>query len=74
MRLLRRHIRRTEERAVGGLSHQIIVADIEDLADVGVVQGGDGARFLLKPCAALGPQALDGDQAMPPAPMGARIS
>ena len=44
--------------------HQVIRTDVVDLADVRMIQRGDGASFLLKPRAMLALEPLDGDDAI----------
>src|SRR5271169_2178179 len=46
------------------LEHQIIGSDVVDLADVGMVQSGDGPGFALEVLAVRAVEKLDGDRAI----------
>ena len=48
------------------LHHQVIRADVVDLANVWMIQCGDRARLLLESCAMLVLEALDRDNAIEP--------
>ena len=62
---LRRH-RPAGMRAFDVLEHQIVRADVVDLTDVRVVEGGDRARFRLKPIGVHHRQLLDRDRPIEP--------
>ena len=49
--------------ALDELHHEVVGADVEERADVGVVQRGDGPRFALEPFTELLSGDLDGDVA-----------
>ena len=59
------HGQRTFERhPFDELEHQVVRTDVEDLADVGVVQCSNRACFLLEPGTVLNLEALDRDDAV----------
>ena len=53
-----------ERAALDVLEHQVIRADVVDLADVGMIQRGDRARLLLEPRVMLALQPFDRDDAI----------
>ena len=59
-------LRSLERIAFYVFQHQVIRSDVEDLADVRMIQGGDRASFLLKARAVLGVQPLHRHDAIQP--------
>ena len=56
----------TERLPLHVLQHQVVGADIVNLADMRMVQCRDSARFLFEPVAMLSRQPLDCDDAVEP--------
>lgn len=71
-RLLRREARCAADESIGQrlpfdeLQNQIVGADVVDLADIGVVERSNRARFLLEPVGVLSRESLHRDDAIEP--------
>ena len=55
-----------QDLALDVLHHQVIRPDVVELADMWMIQRGDGTSLVLEPLGVLGPEALDGHDTIDP--------